>query len=267
MTLDEMDAAAAGETPRSAPVQNRPIAPVVRSGKGMTLDEMDATERQSLPAPTFSPSVGDRFLDSAAYEREKKPAPKALGEPLKNRLAALTDDPRAEKNRLDAAELLSQVTPWQIPFAYNEQGPLADTYFGKQNVQPEETVSKLGPYLNNVLIDREVAKINGRYTLGPLPPEAQKDVDDLKARKEGDTTQGIRKDIADAFVGIIGFGKDTMERAGGVAKNLSETMQGLLSFEIALGNIRIKTFPEGGGPAEISTDPESRIDIPFPKWR
>jgi hypothetical protein len=123
-TLAEMRAAAAGESSEPATIQERPsvVAPAIKPGKVKSLAEMRAAAGESLSVQSFAPATdapstgGDRFLGEEAYKREKitPPANKELGEPLKNRLAALTDDPRAEKNRLDAAELLAQVTPLRL---------------------------------------------------------------------------------------------------------------------------------------------------------
>jgi hypothetical protein len=135
-------------------------------------------------------------------------------------------DPQADDKLLltkYAAPLLG-LSP-QLSYAMSEN--IAQKLYGHPAVKA--AASKLSNYITNTQLDAQINRIHGLYPLGPLPPEAQKQVDDLEKQKQGNTLEGIPKFAADVVSGLTGFVGGLGQKLGFAGQALSEDFQGIVA--------------------------------------
>src|SRR5208337_1320826 len=154
----------------------------------------------------------------------KKVSPEVSTEPT----PSLDVSKYIDKDKLDFAQTVSPLIGMSKYTSYSQSENVAKSYFGHPE-KPASAAQKIKNYVKNTSLDQQINRINGMYPMGPLPPEAQTQVDELEAQKEGQTLEGVPKFVADTISGFGTFAGETATKAGAAAGALSEDFQGLVA--------------------------------------
>jgi len=137
-------------------------------------------------------------------------------------------NPAVDQDKVQAAKIIATQIKRKPSDVYDNLDTAIELQSGKKQ-SASSFVQKTQNYIKNTDLDRQINRINGMYPFGPLPPEAQAQVDELEKQKQGDTLEGAPKVGADIISGIGTFAGDIETKADALAEALSEDFQGLVA--------------------------------------
>ena len=136
--------------------------------------------------------------------------------------------PDVDQDKVNAAKVIASQINKKPSDVYDNLDKAIELQSGKKQ-SVKSFLDKTKNYIKNTGLDAQIDRINGMYPIGPLPPEAQKQVEELENQKEGNTLEGVPKVAADIISGIGTYSGEIVSKAGYTAQALSEMTQGLVA--------------------------------------
>ena len=192
------------------------------------MDALDALVAPIGQQENEPPVVTGDPLDALVQPTKRVVRPEPSQRPDIDALVSKTSNPDETKKKLSLAKNAAPMFGMSEYDIFRNSETVSKKLYGPFE-NPGSASAKLDTYLKNTALDQQINMLHGQHPLGPLPPEVQKQVDELEKQKSGNTLQGIPKFAADVITGIGTYAHQIGQKIDYGAEALSENMQGIVA--------------------------------------